>query len=222
MPKDNRQTVYEEVTARIVRELEDGRVHWVQPWGDPKTPAAVGLPRNAATRRAYSGINILILWGAAIEHGRTGQLWLTFKQARAMGGSVRKGERGTTVVYANRFVPEQEKRRAETDGDDPRAVPFLKRYTVFNADQCDGLPAELTSVASPVPTRETIPAAEQLIRATAADFRIGGNRAFYLPSDDYVRVPPQPAFYEQIDYYRTCFHELGHYGAPRIMPKRIV
>ncbi|MFX5570609.1 ArdC family protein, partial [Acinetobacter baumannii] len=87
-----------EVTARIIAELEAGRVPWVQPWGRPGGTAP-GLPRNALTARHYSGVNVLILWGAVIEHGFPSQGWLTFRQALEAGGAVRKGERGTTVVY---------------------------------------------------------------------------------------------------------------------------
>ncbi|UZK70950.1 ArdC-like ssDNA-binding domain-containing protein [Sphingomonas sp. S1-29] len=117
-----------------------GRVPWVQPWGRAGG-AAPGLPRNALSARSYSGINVLILWGAVIEHGYPSQGWLTFKQALSAGGSVRKGERGTTVVYADRFVPGDEKARAAQAGGDAKAVLFPKRFTVFNVAQCDDLPA---------------------------------------------------------------------------------
>ena len=206
-----RPSLYAEVTARIVAQLEEGRVPWVQPWGAPDIATPLGLPVNASTGRTYSGINILILWGAAIEGARASQNWLTFKQALTLGGCVRKGEKGTSVVYADRFVPEKERVRAEQTGDDPQAIPFLKRYTVFNADQCDGLPDDACSATAPLPECETIPHAEALIEATGADFRIGGAKAFYVSAEDYVQVPPQPAFHHQIDYYRTCFHELGHW-----------
>ena len=208
-----RTNIYDEVTAKIVRELEAGRFPWAQPWaarGEPATIAA-GLPKNAQTGRAYSGINILLLWGAAIDNGFSDQTWLTFKQAKALGGSVMKGERGAMVVYADKFIPRDEQERAAKDGDEASFVPFLKRYTVFNAAQCEGLAEELTAGAKPLPKCDAIPRAENLIKATGADFRIGGDRAFYVPSQDFIRVPPQPAFFEQINYYRTCFHELGHW-----------
>lgn len=202
-------SLYQEVTDRIISELEKGSFPWVQPWGAAK--AGLGLPKNAATARRYSGINILILWGAVIEKGFRGQNWLTFRQALTLGGSVRKGEKGTTVCYADRFIPKGEVERAAKTGDDPNAVPFLKRFTVFNVDQCDGLPATAFEGIAPLPDRATIPHAESLIAATGADFRIGGARAFYQTADDFIQVPPQPAFFQQIDYYRTCFHELGHW-----------
>lgn len=119
--EESRVNLYDEVTQRIVSELEAGRLPWVQPWG---TTGGIGpgLPRNALTTRPYSGVNILILWGAVIEHGWPSQSWLTFQQARQAGGCVRKGERGQCVVYADRFTPEAEKQRAERDGGEAKAV----------------------------------------------------------------------------------------------------
>lgn len=132
--------MYREVTDRILADLEAGRLPWVQPWTSDRVRAPLGLPANAATGRRYSGINILILWCAVVERGFAGQGWLTFRQAQALGGSVRRGERGTSVVYADRFTPRDERVRADRDGDAARSVPFLKRFTVFNTEQCDGLP----------------------------------------------------------------------------------
>ena len=106
-----------------------------------------GAARHAEERghqRRYSGINVLILWGAVIEHGFPGQSWLTFRQALGLGGNVRKGERGTTVVYADRFIPDDEKQaRRARPARKPGAIPFLKRFTVFNVAQCEGLPRTL-------------------------------------------------------------------------------
>src|SRR5450432_3792238 len=147
----DRTSLYSEITDKIIAELEAGQVPWVQPWGTAATKAPLALPKNAATKRRYSGINVLILWGAVIERGFVGQCWLTFRQALGIGGHVRKGEKGTTVVYADRFVPDEERRRAERDGDEPYAIPFLKRFTVFNTDQCENLPEALTTAPVPVP-----------------------------------------------------------------------
>jgi len=209
-----RANIYDEVTSRIVAELEAGRVPWVQPWGqasaDGVAGAAVGLPRNAVTGRSYAGINVLILWGAVTAHGYPSQGWLTFKQCRDAGGCVRKGERGTGVVYADRFTPEAERARAADTGDTARAIPFLKRFTVFNRAQCDGLPAGLSPEPPALPAREIVPVGEELIAASGVDVRIGGDKAYYVPSLDFVQLPPQPAFFHQIDFYRTAFHELCH------------
>jgi antirestriction protein ArdC len=206
----DRASLYDEITGKIISELEAGRVPWVQPWGTAAAKAPLAMPRNAATSRHYSGINVLILWGAVIEHGFPGQSWLTFRQALALGGNVRKGERGTTVVYADRFVPDDEKRRARETGEEAQAIPFLKRFTVFNAAQCENLPEDVAIVAPPPLPGLIEPRVEALIRATEIDFRIGGNRAFYVPALDYVQVPPPQAYYEPINWHRTALHELGH------------
>lgn len=205
----SRVNLYDEVTAKIIAELEAGRVPWVQPWGHPDGDGSAispGLPRNALTARRYSGVNVLILWGAVIEQGYPSQGWLTFKQALEVGGCVRKGERGTTVVYADRFTPEAEKVRAVETGGDAKSIPFLKRFTVFNVAQCEGLSANtavrgtdgslkrpgLAPDPAPLPERQIVPVAEEVIAASGIGFRVGGNRAFYAPAQDYVLVPPHP------------------------------
>jgi antirestriction protein ArdC len=137
----DRTSFYDEITTKIIDELEAGRVPWVQPWGTAAAKAPLTMPKNAATSRNYSGINVLILWGSVIEHGFPVQGWVTFRQALSLGGNVRKGEHGTTVVYADRFIPDDEKKRARETGEEAQAIPFLKRFTVFNLAQCEGLTA---------------------------------------------------------------------------------
>jgi len=208
-PAESRTSLYDEVTAKIIAELEGGRIPWVQPWGT-KGAANPNLPRNAVTGRHYSGVNVLILWGALFERGFARQAWLTFNQTRDAGGCVRKGEHGVTVVFADRFTPEAEKERARQEADEARAIPFLKRFTLFNIAQCDGLPPSLSPEPEPLPEREIVPIAEEVIAASGILFRIGGDKAFYSPAADVVQVPPQPAFFDQVNYYRTCLHELTH------------
>jgi antirestriction protein ArdC len=208
-----RGSLYDEVTAKIIAQLEAGIFPWAQPWS--AAAALPGLPRNAVSGRAYSGVNVLILWGAVIDGCYPSQDWLTFRQALAAGGCVRKGEKGETVFYADRFTPDNGRDQSEggsdSEGDTPRSIPFLKRFVVFNAAQCDGLPAWLTADPVPVPARELHARAEALIAATGADFRIGGARAFYDVAGDYVQVPPQTAFSDQQSFYRTALHEMSHW-----------
>jgi antirestriction protein ArdC len=206
----DRTSLYQEITDKIIAELEQGRVPWVQPWGGVSAP--LGLPRNAATSRPYTGINVLILWIACIERGFNGQSWLTFRQALKIGAHVRKEEKGTSIVCADRFVPYRERTRAAEAGDEPKAIPFLKSFTVFNTDQCEDLPADIAPTPAPVNDNLILPQAEALIRATGADIRIGGNRAFYVPSADYIQVPPPSAVFEPVNWHRTVCHELGHWS----------
>jgi antirestriction protein ArdC len=207
----DRPSLYQEITDKIIAELEAGRVPWVQPWGTAAAKAPLTMPKNAASRRQYSGINVLILWSAVIQHGFSSQNWLTFRQALGLRGHVRKGEHGTTVVYADRFVPDEERQRAERDGDEPNAIPFLKRFTVFNTDQCEALPPELANAPAPVPEGLILPDAEALIAATAADFRVGGDRALYSTIHDFIQVPRPEAYFDPINWHRTALHELGHW-----------
>ncbi|MBR0683970.1 DUF1738 domain-containing protein [Roseomonas eburnea] len=207
----DRANLYDEITDRIIAELETGRLPWVQPWGTSGVAAPLALPKNASTGRRYSGINVLILWGAVVERGYAGQSWLTFRQALALGGSVRKGERGTTVVYADRFIPGEERQRAQETGKDARAIHFLKRFTVFNVEQCDGLPPELAAAAAPADTSLIEPRVQALIVTSGADLRIGGERAYYDVLGDFIRVPPPQAYFQPIDWHRTALHELGHW-----------
>jgi antirestriction protein ArdC len=218
----DRTNFYDGITNTIIAELEKGRFPWVQPWDALSAKAQLAMPKNASTNRAYSGINVLILWGEVIEKSYTAQSWLTFRQALALGGHVRKGERGTTVVYADRFIPDDARRRAAQSGGEARAIPFLKRFTVFNTDQIDDLPDEIATVAPPPPPGTIEPRVEALIKATGIDFRIGGNRAFYNPSQDYVQVPPPPAFFEPINWHRTALHELGHASGHSSRPVRFL
>jgi len=207
---EGRASLYDEITDKIIAQLEAGRVPWVQPWGTAAAKAPLAMPKNASTDRPYSGVNILLLWGSTIERGFTGQSWLTFRQALSLGGHVRKGERGTTVVYADRFVPGDEKRRAAETGEEAQAIPFLKRFTVFNIDQCELLPEQIATAAPPPPPGLIEPTVEALIKASGITVRIGGDRAFYAPVEDYVQVPPPQAYFEPINWHRTALHELGH------------
>ena len=211
-----RSSLYDNITARIIADLEAGTFPWAQPWGAGPHAAALGLPRNAATGKHYSGINVLILWGQLFDGGFASQNWLTFRQALSLGGAVRKGQHGVTVCYADRFIPKRDAAGtgivASGQGEgDAEAVPFLRRYTVFNVEQCDNLPEHCLATAPALPAREIVPQAEALAKATGADIRTGGAHAFYRPSEDAVHIPPQPAFFDQINYYRTLFHELGHW-----------
>jgi antirestriction protein ArdC len=169
------------------------------------------MPANAVTGRCYSGINVLILWAAVIEGGYASQRWLTYRQAVAAGGHVRKGESGTTVCYADRFTPRAEAQQAQDEEREARTIAFLKRFTVFNVEQCEGLPEELTHVAEPPAETDIRPQVTALIDASGADLRIGGGEAYYSPSGDYVAVPPVQAFHAPIDWHRTALHELGHW-----------
>ena len=217
-PAPSRASLYQEITDRIIAELEAGRVPWVQPWAAANAPLA--MPKNAMTGRRYSGINILILWDTVVQHGFGTQSWLTFRQAQTLGGSVRKGERGTTVVYASRFTPGEHQPVQPSQGEPRGGIPFLKRFTVFNADQCDGLPESLIAPLPPGAGRSGSAGHRQTresLRSHGEDRR----RQSILQCDTRRRASAAPdAFMVPINFAPTLAHELSHYAATRIMPRR--
>jgi len=207
--KAERASLYSEVTSRIIAELEEGRLPWVQPWD--AALCGCTMPQNAGTARRYSGINVLILWAEVVAKGYASQRWLTYRQAEAAGGNVRRGEKGTVICYADRFTPKAEAEAARGEDRAARQVAFLKRFVVFNIDQCEGLPEEyIAPMVSPDPVL-AIAEADTLIAASGARVNIGGGEAFYSPSHDFIQVPPQAVFYEPINWYRTLIHEAGHW-----------
>jgi antirestriction protein ArdC len=140
---EGRGSLYAEVTGQVIEELEQGRLPWVQPWDGAACGCA--MPENGATSRRYSGINVLILWSEGVARGFGSQRWLTFRQALSLGGHVRRGEKGTTVCYADRFTPKGEEERARDEDREARAIAFLKRCTPFNVDQVNIPSAPLLS-----------------------------------------------------------------------------
>jgi antirestriction protein ArdC len=197
--------LYAEVSARIVTELEAGAPPWIKPWS--ATPGA-NTPCNAVTNRPYSGSNVVLLWMAQAAGYRTPR-FLTFKQALEAGGHVRKGERGTKVY----FVKQLEIRDGANDEPSTRLVPMLREYTVFNVDQCDGLP---DSVAIVKPMRVRNPdardgLADAFLHSTGADIREGHGEALYVPSSDFISMPAFEAFKGADHFYGTAFHELAHW-----------
>jgi antirestriction protein ArdC len=206
-----RANLYQDVTDAVVRELEQGAVPWVKPWAAASAP--LGMPRSAASRKFYSGINVLILWDSVLKRGFASQEWLTFRQALNLGGHVRRGEKGTTICHADSFIPKSERERAAETGEAANVVPFLKRFVVFNVEQCEGLPAHIVAKPKPVDPSALNADADALIAATAARFVEGGGEAFYHQGEDFIRLPFRETFLSPADYYCTALHELGHWTA---------
>ena len=203
-----RQDIYARVTGRIIEDLESGVRPWVQPWNTEHLAGRISRPLRH-NGEPYRGINVLMLWMAGIEGGYAAPVWMTYRQAKELGGHVRKGERGAPVVYANTFTKTEE----NLDGTEiEREIPFLKSYTVFNIEQIEGL-AEGVSAQPPERPEpiERLANAEAFVAATGADIRHGGGRAFYAVGPDYIRVPCLETFRDRESYYATILHELTHW-----------
>jgi antirestriction protein ArdC len=196
----------EQVTARIIKEMENGVMPWRKPWHARATSDSP-LPANAISRHAYRGINVWLLWSEQIDHGYESPLWLTFKQCRAAADNshVRKGEHGSKIYF---YKPLEVK-----DRDNPektRLVPILREFTVFNVCQCENLPEHVTGLAprSKIALDRDF---DHMIGRTDVDLRHSGDRAFYAAGPDFVQMPYVSDF-ETVDTYRAVLaHEMTHW-----------
>jgi antirestriction protein ArdC len=204
-----RPDLYASVTARIVAALERGAPPWVRPWSQ----ITDALPVNAQTRRPYRGVNFALLSLEAEAYGYPVNRWLTYRQASELGAQVRRGERGSTVVFwqlrriaatAETFPQEGEPPLAD------RVYPLLRAYTVFNVAQIEGLRADYVEARQP--TWEPEARGEELLLMSGAHFRQGGTRAYYQPATDEIHLPPLAAFPTASGYYATALHELVHWS----------
>jgi antirestriction protein ArdC len=210
-----RRTVYEIVTSRVMELLERGTVPWRAGW----TRSGMGEPRSATTGKAYRGINNLLLAVAAHVAGYKNDSWITFRQAKELGGSIRKGEKGSLCIFWR--VLEGGRTESTEDGgdDDSGSEPdqrgrrrfVLRYYTVFNIEQCEGLPARFNADPDATPGRRIVPC-EEIVSGFSGGPRIdhGFNAASYSPEQDRVAMPSPGAFRSPEEYYATLLHELTH------------
>lgn len=201
--------IYQRITDTIVNQLEQGVRPWIKPWNAEHAAGRITRPLRACGQ-PYQGINVLALWASATAQGFSAPIWMTFKQAKELGGNVRKGEKGSPVVYASTLS------RTETDEstgeENERQIPYMKGYTVFNAEQVEGLPAQFYALAEPASsTVERIARAETFFAQTGATIRHGGDQASYSVTADMVRMPPIEAFRDAESYYATLAHEMTHW-----------
>lgn len=200
--------VYQTVTDKIIADLEKGELTWLKPWSAGNMDGRIIKPLRH-NGIAYSGINVLMLWGAAMEQGFISPYWMTYKQAKELGAHVRKGERGNPVVYANTITKTDE----QDDGtEEERTIPFMKAYTVFNVEQIEDLPAHYYVKPEPViDPAERIEHADAFFAKLGADIRHGGNQAYYSSGTDLVQMPVFECFRSPEAYYATLAHELTHW-----------
>ena len=203
-----RADVYTTITNRIVEQLENGVRPWMKPWNAAHKAGPVSRPlRNCG--KPYSGINILVLWLESLQRGFDCPLWLSYNQAREAGGHVRKGEKSTTIVYANTFEKTQ---IDEATGEESReTIGFYRSYQVFNAQQCDNLPQHYYALAeTPKNQVERLQVAEEFFANTKIRTEHGGTRAYYSRSEDSIQLPPYETFHNRESYYSTRCHESIH------------
>jgi antirestriction protein ArdC len=206
--ENQRTDIYARITDKIVADLESGVRPWVKPWNAANTTGRITRPLRH-NGLPYQGINTLLLWSEAVSRGFVSPTWMTFKQSIELGGHVRKGETGATVVYASRFTKTQTDAKGE---EVERGIPFLKAYTVFCADQIDGLDEHYYRASPPAPDPvERIAHADAFFANTGAVIRHGGNQACFNPGLDIVQMPAFESFRDVPSYYATLGHELTHW-----------
>lgn len=187
--------VYQLITDKLISIMEQGTIPWRKTWS-----GSASVPRNAVSKKPYQGINNLILGVSQYDSA----YWLTFKQAQEMGGHVRKGEKATPCIFYKTWQKENDEGETEN-------IPVLKYYSLFNADQCDGLDLP-KRVIQTWPENERITRAEQIIEAMPdrPTIEIRGSQPCYMPSRDVVEVPELCRFQSSSEYYSALFHELTH------------
>jgi antirestriction protein ArdC len=205
----NMTTTYPSVTDRIVAMLENGTRPWSRPWTS-ESPISAPLARPLRVNgQAYTGANVLNLWAAASVRGFSSRYWMTFKAAKEMGAHVRKGARAELAFYVGQHGVQKEGEAEESE----RVISFLRAYHVFNADEIEGLPARYLGNAPviPVPTAARMQYVDRFIDGTGAAISHGGDRAYYMPSMDAVRMPHFEQFRRPEGYYSVLLHELTHW-----------
>jgi antirestriction protein ArdC len=201
-------TVYQEVTDSIIKQLEQGAMPWIKPWKTDST-----ADKNVLSQKPYQGVNRLILGLSSMVQGFDVPVWASFKQWQSLGATVRKGEKGTKIVF---YSPVKKENKATGDIE---SYNLLKSYYVFNVSQVDGVVIQAPSAeAKPF---NAIAEAEARIRKTGAVITHGGDSAFYAPSVDKINVPHKSSFISESNYYATIFHELVHWTGAEHREKRV-
>jgi antirestriction protein ArdC len=203
-----RLDVYKRITDKIIADLEEGVRTWMKPWNAGITAERITRPLRH-NGIPYSGINILMLWAEGVSQGFSSPIWMSFRQATQLNAHVKKGEKGSLVVYANSITRTEQDASGE---DSEREIHYMKSYTVFNVEQVEGLPAyyyqQSEMKTTPV---ERIVHAEEFFKATKAEIRYRGDRAYYSCDGDYIQMPVIEAFRDAESFYATLAHESAHW-----------
>lgn len=206
---EHRADIYTRITDQIVGALEKGVKPWTQPWNAGHAAGPVSKPLRF-NGEAYSGINVLTLWASAMEGSFAAPIWMTFRQAKELGGHVRKGEKGAPVVYANSIVKSEIDERTGDEAD--VTIPFMKGYTVFNVEQIEGLPPHYYALRETTKNPdERVAHAETFFASLGARILNGGNAAYYRLASDHIQMPAFDAFFDAQSYYATLAHESIHW-----------
>lgn len=205
MPSQNE--IRESITQQIIDALTQGTTPWRRPWRHSKN---AGLPTNVSSKRRYTGVNPLILEISRIRKGLQSKWWATYRQWQQLGTHVRRGEKGTQIIFFKPIVVEKNK---DANGNQvEKTIPLLRTFTVFNADQVEGMEHLRVGYGDDTDSVEpevSFEQADELVENSGADIRFGAN-AFYDSRNDYIQMPHKHRF-DGPTYYETLFHEMAHW-----------
>lgn len=215
MTEPTKLNVYDRVTQKIIADLEQGVRPWQKPWSGENAATRIMRPLRH-NGEAYNGVNVLLLWDAALRGGYQNPTWMTFKQAEAYGAHVRKGEKSSFIVYADKITKIEAD--SVTGADVERHIPFMRGYNVFNVEQIEGLPERFLvcpDALTETPLIERLVSVDDFMTNTGAVIRHGGGRAFYAEGSDHIQMPSFEAFKDAESYYATLAHETTHWTKHR-------
>ncbi len=194
--------IYQDITDRIITCLEKGVVPWKVPL---RIKGSNQWPSNRLTGEPYHGVNVFMLAVTGWMGGYTSNRWLTYRQAKELGGHVCKGEKSTPIVFWKQCTKE------DKDTGKDKQVPVLRRYCVFNLDQTEGIEKPIEEQYEPLDF-QPVEAAEKIVRGYLGRPSIThrGLQACYKPRLDEIDMPPPEVFTTKEAYYATLFHELAH------------
>lgn len=198
------EKVYEQVNERIIELLEKGVAPWRKPWRNDET-GKIEVAKNFVSKKPYRGCNFFML----NNMGYSSPYWLTFQQAKQKGGNIKKGEKGTIIIFWKALSFTEKNEQGESK---EKNVPFLKYSYVFNLEQCENLKAEESKPVELI-AHNPIEECEAIIKKYPLGMcpvKHEDDRAFYSPSRDYINLPKPGLFPKMEEYYQTYFHESIH------------
>ena len=226
----DKKDIYQEITNRIILDLENGTPVWEKPW----ERGFSGFPKNEFSKAFYSGINTIILWTRQGDIGADSSQWVTFRQAQNLGGHIKKGEKAIRIIFyktitvstdeeTEKKAQKPKEKNKETKNENEREIPIIKPHPVFNLSQCEGLEHLLKTPDEKEQTFKDETKAEEILKKSQAKIKMANfSKAFYTPLEDKISMPRKSQFKTKEGFYSTLFHELSHWtGHPSRLNRKI-
>lgn len=208
---ESQSDIRQEITDQIVNALKRGTLPWRQPWINHEN---AGLPTNVISKKRYQGINSILLGLMSMDQGYESKHWASYRQWKMLGGSVKRGEMGSRIVF---YIPLKRQQMKADGTTEEVTIPLMKTFCVFNAEQTNLDEYQVQNdLEPPSDCSNAYTEAETVIANTQADIRFGGNRACYYRQGDYIQMPFKSSFTSDSGFYEVMFHELAHWSEKRL------